>query len=776
MWRFLIFLCCGLFALIGCSKSAPPQTVVEADSPDAAPDEPTESPMESWVRWMRDKQHPEAQQKAINELVKLHQETDEDPFPLLIGALDHRGTHGLGSHFPGEPGSTREAVVMTLFELGPDAEEVLDTQVLPKLQAGLSDPDPAVREHTIYAIGLLEDRAKPTMADLAKLTADDTQEVRTAAYRVLEQLGPDLETSETIARNLTHDDPMARRDAAVALRRIEPTPSMIDTLVAGLEDESQVVRQGAAQTLGRLGRQAQPAINELLNLVREEAERIDLTSGDPVSADTTPLEALMRIGEPSVMVLIPLLKDPHPMLRWWAALALRGIGPDAKAALSALNEAMKSPMEQYADVAFAAAVAQVTIGDDPKEPVKFVSDLLDHREPAIRAGAVQALGAMGESAGEAVPELVKAMKDENELVRTAAIESLRNLGPDAARAVDSLVPTLSVMLSSENLDISRAAVEILNRMGPAAERAVEDLGKAAADSDRDRDVRRMAAETLAALGPKAADAMEDLITALGDTRALPDIRAAFADALGRIQAEPEPVVTALVAAMKEKDPTVSAAAIRALGQLGESAVSAVPSLTEIAKSGYSMRIQAAAYESLARIGPGAKAALPTLESVLEKRIGDPRRIWAAVAVAKVKPDEAGRGVAIILEEMKEARRRGFEQDQVQVLRALREIGEPARSALQVVRDALRSEQASVRIQAIDTLVALAGPTPETARELASVLTSDEDTDVRRAAIVKLGQIGKAAEAAGPRLRELARTESALRTDAEQALREFEEEE
>ncbi|HEY8503964.1 MAG TPA: hypothetical protein VIL46_05240, partial [Gemmataceae bacterium] len=138
----------SLFLAAGCRKPAAP-AAGDGGDPAAPAAGPEESLLDGWVRRLRT-QEPRAQAEAVAAIVQIHQAGD-DVVPALLAALKDRGTHGPGVWFPGEPNSTREAVVMTLLKLGPAGEAVVETGVVPALAEGLADADAAVREHSAYA-------------------------------------------------------------------------------------------------------------------------------------------------------------------------------------------------------------------------------------------------------------------------------------------------------------------------------------------------------------------------------------------------------------------------------------------------------------------------------------------------------------------------------------------------------------------------------------------------------------------------------------------------
>ncbi len=150
------------------------------------------------------------------------------------------------------------------------------------------------------------------------------------------------------------------------------------------------------------------------------------------------------------------------------------------------------------------------------------------------------LGEAGPDAKEAVPALVKALKDEDAYVRRFSALALGDIKSDAA----AVVPALAGVLNNprEKKEVQEAAATALGKLGPGG---TGTLSKVIKDSDREVIVRRRAIEALAAIGPDAHAAVPDLTDVLngkvkmekkgGDPNAAAnDVRLEVIDALARI--------------------------------------------------------------------------------------------------------------------------------------------------------------------------------------------------------------------------------------------------
>jgi HEAT repeat protein len=237
------------------------------------------------------------------------------------------------------------------------------------------------------------------------------------------------------------------------------------------------------------------------------------------------------------------------------------------------------------------------IGPEGKAAVPDLTRALKDEEAGVRALAASALGIIGKEAKSAVPALVEALKDKDSGVRTNAAGTLSLLGPEAKAAVPGLI-------------------EVLKHESP--------------------DLRAAAAGVLGDIGRGAGPATPALVEALKDKEAR--VRAAAAEALGGVGPKAKPAVPALLEALKDKDPGARAGVVFALGGIGPGAKAAVPALTRALEETIpSLRSGAAL--ALGRIGPGAGAAVPALRERLKDKTGDVRQA-AAWALHQIDPKAA----------------------------------------------------------------------------------------------------------------------------------------
>ncbi len=192
---------------------------------------------------------------------------------------------------------------------------------------------------------------------------------------------------------------------------------------------------------------------------------------------------------------------------------------------------------------------------------EWQGDLQD-LSPNVRLKAVAVLSRFG---SRGVPILVKVLKNDRDYtVRVVAAASLGEIGPAAKNAVPALVQALS----EKDREMRKHAATALYMIGPAA---VPGLVEALRDNNQEVGV--WAATALGWIGPAAVPALE---RAIKDRD--PRVRVLAVAALGK--AAGEDAVTALVAALTDKNWEVRSGAARILGLIGPAAKDAVPALKQ----------------------------------------------------------------------------------------------------------------------------------------------------------------------------------------------------
>lgn len=374
---------------------------------------------------------------------------------------------------------------------------------------------------------------------------------------------------------------------------------------------------------------------------RVAAEQPSATPGAEPLAAQQPGEG----GTADVALLIRKLSDSDPDVRAQGAEELKGLGPNAKAAVPDLIAMLEDDGVSSAGEPVW-IVAAKALGKMGPEAVDDLIAALPHSDPHVVKGVAAALGDIGPAAKQAVGPLIAELEKDNPDTRVTLMYALMGIGPDAAQAVPLLIKTLD----HEDFHAQYWACQALGGIGPPAEPATPVLCRLV--SDAPASVRRHAAAALGGIGPGIGpEGLAALVKALRDPLepvrenavialgklgdfakpAMPEIRAVLEE--GRLKARAQAartlwqltrdadiVVPVLVAALTD-EVSSSPEAATFLGELGEAAKPAVPELTASLQSrDLLMRIEAA--KALGRIGPAAESAVPALEQALKDESSD----------------------------------------------------------------------------------------------------------------------------------------------------------
>jgi uncharacterized protein (TIGR03067 family) len=427
-------------------------------------------------------------------------------------------------------------------------------------------------------------------------------------------------------------------------------------------------------------------------------------------------------------------------LRWLRLLTVAG--PVLFAGRLGADEPVKAPQKTY-------------LGKTAKQWAARLTD----KEWGERWWAAEALAEIGPPAKDAVPDLIKALKDPEHFVRGAAARALGSIGPAAADAV----PALALMLDEVSLLTRPYALKALKEIGLSSKGAAEVFVKLLGDEDEK--VRSIALEAFRRAGAAGKPAIPALVAVLGkkDTRAKPTALEALI-AIGPADAETTKVVVNL---LQDSDEAVRRKAIPTLVSIAPTRKEFLPTLTsELKSSDSEVRLQAVWALSKADLIP--KDAAPALVNLLKhddfrtmqhavralEKIGSAAGPPAATALADLLQDrypmELQRGAVAALEKIRPA----WKTDVPMLISALSasdpEVRQTVVTALSKVRpfpkDAmtalirlLRSEKPFTRISAAEALGNF-GPSAAAATTALADALHDKDEGQRRAAWAALEKV------------------------------------
>jgi len=256
---------------------------------------------------------------------------------------------------------------------------------------------------TLRAMGAHGDEASPALAEVGALVTHPDETVRVAAIDTVGAMerfaGP--AAARALAPALADTSPQVRAAMTTAFRRIGPRVAL-PVIVANLgsvDRPASSTWKGALAALTGLGHDARPAMDDVLDFMR----RGDDSQG---AAAVAPLVAM---GEPVLAPLLHMLRHPEEGQNLRALPhvqnALAGLGSVAVPSLIA------SLGDARAEVAHAARGALAGVG---KPAVPALVDALRHSDNRdVQRDAIQTLGEIGPDAAEAAGALRRARENKD---------------------------------------------------------------------------------------------------------------------------------------------------------------------------------------------------------------------------------------------------------------------------------------------------------------------------------------------------------------------------
>lgn len=544
---------------------------------------------------------------------------------------------------------------------------------------------------------------------------------------------------------LSSKDAAERSKAADELAKLANTPDApgaIAAIIRTLNSPDNDARYMAARLLADFGPKAKsavPALTEALkndkdDLVRAAAARSLGYLADPTSE--------------AVPVLAEMIVDKDMRVRRNAVRALVHIHPGPKIGLPLYVKALQS-----ADPGTVAEVIATAAELGDKVVPGAMAAL---KEPKARYWALLLLADVGPAAKPAVSDVAALLSNEEVEVQMQAAMTLGQIGPDSKEAV----PALIKLLSDEKSPARFAAAFALGKIGDSS--ANEALEKVMNTSTRPF-LRAECAWALVQINPNDAQLADKAIKLIGDSLSSKDVkvRRGAARALVESRVAPAKIAALLVAAMGDADPMVRENVSQALARLGAEHAG------DIAAALKDKDRRETAVRTLARMGVDAKAAAPALAGLLRDPSPEFRR-EALFALASIGPPSAS-SLPQIMAELNDM----TPEVQYAAVYAVGKIGPGAKAAAATLRKNLASQDEFLRMASVWALLQIEGKDPQlvkTAIPIFMGLLKDERELRRIEAARSLGEIGPAAAAALPQLKELSESDNpAVRSAATAAI-------
>ena len=284
---------------------------------------------------------------------------------------------------------------------------------------------------------------------------------------------PQDEDVSTLIRQLRKPDKEIRISALRKLAKLGPTGSSAAPAVSKLvKGKDSVVRIYAVLALVRMGKDGMSRLEKDLRHPDPVIRRA-VISGLDIHAGADP--------EDAVPILIRALKDRDAEVVMNTLSALGTHGAKAGSAIPVLTSMLKD--DRHSAGAAGAVLRIVPETDLARRAVKRLIAILEGQAPGERYHAAYAFSLAGpearEPVREALPVLLKLLRDPKSHIRHHAACALGHLGADAKAAV----PDLMRMTGEGELAPRTSAIEALGKIGPAAAAAIPVLRKTAESSD-----------------------------------------------------------------------------------------------------------------------------------------------------------------------------------------------------------------------------------------------------------------------------------------------------
>jgi HEAT repeat protein len=416
-------------------------------------------------------------------------------------------------------------------ELAADALARLGTVGIPVLEEALLDRRCKIRLHVAGYLGDLGARAKVALPTLLGALQDEDPYVRLVAASALLRIDRSLgiKAGVPVLNELLKSEKSHRHlEVMGVLRELGPEAGMTAAAlgqVLSTSSQDLEMHQQAALTLAEIGPESRAAIPALRGALGDS----------PIITRMAAARALWQAGcqREAAPIVMKALKDPDNEVRKVAAETLGKIGPKARMVVPELRSMLqdkKAPMR--ADLALALWRVGKE-GDCPSSSRGQSPFLPDAPSRESSAGTE-------ELRKEALDALIEVLRRGIPQERGPAAEALREIGPDARRAIPALIAALKEQSGDDpgyEQEMKCRAVEALGAMGSEAKAAVPTL--------------------LAALGEKSLD--ECLVV----------------KALGRIDPQ-NPIVISTVIHFLEKYPEAFGDLANTLCTFGPEVKAAVP--------------------------------------------------------------------------------------------------------------------------------------------------------------------------------------------------------
>jgi len=531
----------------------------------------------------------------------------------------------------------------------------------------------------------------------------------------------------------------------------------MSVLIVQLQNEDPYIANAAARELTKFGIKAGPAIPALIEIL--------ISEGDHWESDAS--KALGTIGTPAIPALVKTMKSENQYLRTRCLSAFLKMGDVAAPAFKEIAKCLDDTWKPNRQTA-ALTIAKLGAGAEQAVPqlIKMLKEdrfevynfnmPRDKVEYWIRTNpAVYALASIGPGA---LPALKEAARTGEKVIKGRCAQVFGWMGNDAQSAIETLIN----LTKDKEADIREQVAYALMEVAPHDKEAIEAV--VCLLGDRYHGTAYGAAHALSKAGP---DAVPILTKTMNDEKISKAKKSMSAIALKEIHIrfpkEDQTILKAFVDVLKSSHhDTPWLKAVDGLALFGPRCVSAVTEL--VGSTDSSVRKYAGFVFD--RLGPEGSSGVPELIKWLNSK--DPGISTTAAKCLSFIGRQAIGAVPSLIRILKE---NGNESRLWYALKALEVIGPEASDAIPVLKDQLNAASERIRRQAIYALGSIDRNTEEVIPLLVKAL-NDKSPKVAVAAAEMIGRLDKKGSKAVVHLARILKNhkDASVRTAVCQALR------
>jgi len=503
----------------------------------------------------------------------------------LVAAFKDFMVEILDQKIPGQD-ALRLAALGALGEMGIKVRgEALDVplarELAPSIIPLLTDAVPAIRQTAARTLGKIGPDPKVAAPALGKLLGSPNADDRRAAAEGLKQM---LATMVPQLKARSHIGARVAREDVVQLASL-----VTDAIGPGLQDREGDIKKISLETIQLAGYLFGEEVRDLptesfpppgRKLTAEDQKKIKEYQ-ERVTAEIKEFQPLSEALDKQAGNVAQALNDPRIEIRLLAANTLVQIAFAQEQLLRRAASVPRLELKKEGEGAAAAldqelelllvALVQAKVAPESgmmKEALPQLIRAIRDPDARVRLAALEALHMLGRRAVSAAPAVLQAVEDGNQFVRWVAVRFLGRYGPPEQR--EEIVRALIPRLTDLDLDVQLATAAALGTLGRQAAAAAPALSSQIQFGDA-RIFRYLRHQPPAHGTAHQPEEFGDAEMRLAHMRALQTTGAADQEALHL-------AVQALISALQNRDSRVRIAAAEALGQFGPAARDAIPAL------------------------------------------------------------------------------------------------------------------------------------------------------------------------------------------------------